>query len=58
MTSDEFKLSQDMLKEWIVDDLTKLLSDLNDKRYDIFKHPETLKRIRDNIETLYKDYEP
>jgi len=46
-----------MIKEWIVDDLTSLLSDLNNNRYDIFNHPETLKRIEDNIKTLYKDYE-
>jgi len=58
MTSDGFKLSQDMLKEWIVDDLTLLLTALNDNRYDIFNSPDTLKRIQDNIKTLYEDYEP
>jgi len=52
-----FKLEQSMIKEWIVDDLTMLLPALNDKRYKIFDLPEVLRRIRDNIETLYEDYD-
>jgi len=57
LMTDGFKLEQSMIKEWIVDDLTMLLPALNDKRYKIFDLPEVLRRIRDNIETLYEDYD-
>jgi len=53
-----FKAEQRMIQEWIVNDLTDLLPELNDNRYDIFKHPEKLGVIADNIKLLLRNYTP
>ena len=50
------QIPESMLKDWIVEDMTDLLSALNDNRYEIFNDLEKLDHIADNIKSLIKWY--
>ena len=50
------EIPEDTLKKWIVDDMTDLLSALNDYRYEIFNDMDHLDHIADNIKSLILHY--
>lgn len=48
-------IPNELLKEWIVEDLTDLLPSLSDNRYEIFDDLEKLDHIADNIKSLVRN---
>jgi len=49
-------IPESTLKDWIVEDMTDLLSALNDNRYEIFQDMQKLDHIADNIKSLVLHY--
>ena len=54
----KMELSKEMLKNWIVEDLTELYSTFDNNRYSIFEDNECkfiLIKLQDNIKSLLGD---
>ena len=48
------QIPNEMLQNWIVDDLQDIFSKFSDDRYSIFEEIDKLDQIADNIKTLKK----